>query len=89
MTTNNGGAGKPVSVSSPGSRGGYRGTAAQARFTAQLVALDTPKTRDRVKAMADQHRISQAKILRAIVAAGIDHVETGLSSGTLSPDALV
>ena len=77
-----------TSVTHTEARGGYRGTPAQARFTAQLVALDTPRTRDRVRAMAVRHQLSQAKILRAIVAAGIDHVETGLASGTLHPDAL-
>lgn len=70
-------------------RGGYRGTPARARFTAQLVALDTPAMRDRVHKMAADHRVSQAKIMRAILAAGIAQVEDGLRSGELLAETLV
>lgn len=70
-------------------RGGYRGTSATARFGAQLVALVTPSTRARVKKMADSTKLSQAKIMRAIIAAGIEHVEKGLAEGSISADTLV
>lgn len=70
------------------SRGGYRGTEAQARFTSQLVGLVTPATRARVIALTRTHRISQAKVLRAIIAAGIDTVEAELASGRVSADTM-
>jgi hypothetical protein len=52
-------------------RGGYRGGTAVARYTAQLVALVTPETRDQVLAMASGYDVSQAEIMREVVSHGI------------------
>ncbi len=65
-------------------RGGFRGTTATARFTAQLVALCEPDRRDRVLSLAETHGVSQAKIMRAVIDAGLGRVEEGLRDGTLS-----
>lgn len=71
------------------SRGGYRGTAATARFTEQLVWLDTRATKARVVALAEQYHRSQATILRAVATAGLDALERGLADGSIDPDTLV
>ena len=68
--------------------GGYRGGTARARFRAQLVGLVTPETRNRVVYLARRHEISQAKILRAIIGAGLAQVEADFASGKLTADTL-
>lgn len=69
-------------------RGGYRGTVGAARFTAQLVALVTPAMRRRVIDLASANHVSQAKIMRAVITAGIEHVEGGLKSGAITAETL-
>lgn len=69
-------------------RGGFRGATAEARFTAQLVALVEPDRRDRVVAMATHHKVSQAKILRAVIDGGLAAVEAGLADGSLDATAM-
>jgi hypothetical protein len=69
-------------------RGGFRGTTAKARFTAQLVALCEPDRRDRVLDLAETHGVSQAKIMRAVIDAGLGAVEAGLADGSLSVAAM-
>lgn len=71
------------------SRGGYRGTEATARFTQQLVWLDTPAVKERVVALARRYRRSQATILRAVSADGLLALERGLADGSIDPDSLV
>lgn len=70
-------------------RGGYRGTQAQAQFTAQLVWLDRPEMKDRVIALAQNHRVSQSRILRAAMVAGLDALERGLGDGSIKAESLV
>jgi len=55
-------------------RGGYRGTSKRARYTAQLVALETPETASRVRALEQGSR-SMGDVMREIVAAGLPVVE--------------
>lgn len=69
--------------------GGYRGTEATARFTAQLVWLDTPDTKRRVKALASRYRISQACVLRAVGLRGLSALEEGLADGSIRAATLV
>lgn len=71
------------------SRGGYRGTEATARFTQQLVWLDTPSVKARVVALARRYHRSQATILRAVSEAGLLALERGLADGSIDPDALI
>jgi hypothetical protein len=75
------------SVEAP--RGGYRGTSATARFTQQLVWLDTPETKRRITTLATRHRRAQAVILRAVSKNGLAALEQGLADGTIDPDTLV
>jgi hypothetical protein len=70
-------------------RGGYRGTEATARFTAQLVWLDTPEIKDRVKRLASRYRVSQARILRAVAVSGLGALELGLADGSIRAETLV
>lgn len=70
-------------------RGGYRGTEATARFTQQLVWLDTPAIKARVVALARKYHRSQATILRAVSDKGLLALERGLADGSVDPDALV
>lgn len=77
-----------VSVESV-ARGGYRGTEAIARFTAQLVWLDTPETKKRVKTLAERYRISQARVLRAVAVDGLSALERGLADGSIRAETLV
>jgi hypothetical protein len=72
----------------PVARGGYRGTEAAARYTAQLVWLDTPETKNRIKALASRYRISQARVLRAVAVSGLDALEAGLASGRIRAESL-
>ena len=68
--------------------GGYRGTTGAARFTKQLVALVLPSYRSRIMYLAEKHRVSQAKIMRAVIEAGLGPVEVGLADGTINADTL-
>lgn len=70
-------------------RGGYRGTEATARFTHQLVWLDTPATKARIQALARRYHRSMACILRAVSVDGLAALERGLADGSIDPDALV
>lgn len=69
-------------------RGGRRETSAEARFTAQLVWLDTPETKERVKALAQAHRLSQSAVLRAVGVHGLKGLEAGLSDGSILAETL-
>lgn len=60
-------------------RGGYRGGTKEAKFTAQLVALVEPDTRNRVLRMAEGYGVSQAEIMRAIVDQGLARAEASLA----------
>ena len=71
------------------SRGGYRGTSSVARFTEQLVWLDTPATKDRVVAIAEPYGIAQSKVLRACAQAALADLEAGLADGSIKADSLV
>lgn len=50
--------------------------AVQARYTAPIQVVETPLTRDRIVKIADREGISQAQVIREIIAAGIDARET-------------
>lgn len=45
--------------------------AVKAHYTAPLQVVETPEMRDRVKAIADAENISQAEVIRDILAHGI------------------
>lgn len=60
-----------------------------ARFTAQMVWLDTPEKKDRVMALAVTYRVSQACVLRAVADHGLDALEAGLGDGSIKPNSLV
>jgi hypothetical protein len=77
-----------VSVESV-ARGGYRGTEATARYTAQLVWLDTPEVKKRVVHLARRYRISQARVLRAVGIDGLAALERGLADGSIKAETLV
>lgn len=49
--------------------------AVQARYTAPIQVVETPLTRDRIVKIADREGISQAQVIREIIAAGIDSRE--------------
>jgi len=68
--------------------GGYRGTNATARFTAQLVALVLPDRKERVVALTRTHRMSQARVMRAVIDHGLACVEDGLRDGTIDPEQM-
>lgn len=46
--------------------------AVQAKYTAPLQVVETRDMRDRIMAIADDEEISQAQVIRDILAAGID-----------------
>lgn len=46
--------------------------AVQARYTAPIQVVETPQMRDRICAIADREGISQAQVIREILASGID-----------------
>jgi hypothetical protein len=69
-------------------RGGRRETQAEARFTDQLVWLDTRETKERVVAMARGFGLSQSAVLRGCAQHGIDALEIGLRDGSIRPEAL-
>jgi len=70
-------------------RGGRRPTSAVARFTQQLVWLDTPDKKTRVQALARRHHVSQACVLRAACERGLGALEAGLADGSIRADTLV
>lgn len=45
--------------------------AVEAKYTAPLQVVETRETRDRIIAIADAEKISQAQVIRDIIAAGI------------------
>jgi len=71
-----------------GARGGRRPSPAEAIFTEQVVVQVTPAIRERIDTMTTTHGVSMAKIVRAIVWAGIDDIEKRLGDGTLSAGQL-
>lgn len=46
--------------------------AVEAKFTAPLQVVETPETRDRITAIAEAEKISQAQVIRDIIAHGIE-----------------
>ena len=78
-----------VDTAAAAPRGGYRGTEATARFTQQLVWLDTPETKDRVMTLARRYRLSQARVLRAVSVDGLAALERGLADGSIKAASLV
>ena len=57
--------------------------AVTARFVAPLQVVETQETRDRIVAIADADEISQAQVIREIIALGIDQreSESGVAQG--------
>lgn len=45
--------------------------AVQARYTAPIQVVETPETRDRIVVIAEREGISQAQVIREIIAAGL------------------
>lgn len=50
--------------------------AVEAKYKAPLQVVETEEMRDRIKAVADREHISQAQVIRDILAAGIEDRET-------------
>lgn len=50
--------------------------AVEAKYTQPLQVVETPEMRDRIKAVADAEHISQAQVIREILAHGIEWRET-------------
>lgn len=69
-------------------RGGRRATTGQPRFTAQIVGLVEPDIKSRIEALGGDFGLSQAQVIRAIIARGLGTVERGLRSGTITPGSL-
>lgn len=46
--------------------------AVQAKFTAPIQVVETREMRDRIVAIAEREEISQAQVIREIIAAGIE-----------------
>jgi hypothetical protein len=46
--------------------------AIEAKYTHPLQVVETEEMRDRIKAVADREKISQAQVIRDILAAGIE-----------------
>jgi hypothetical protein len=46
--------------------------AVKAKYTAPLQVVETPEMRDRVKLIADSEEVSQADVIRDILAHGIE-----------------
>ena len=65
-----------------------RGPRSVARFTAQLVALCVPDRKTRVMALAREHDISQASVMRAVIDRGLPLLEKELAGGRLDPTTL-
>jgi hypothetical protein len=68
--------------------GGRRAQVAKARFTEQLVALVLPDRRERVVALARDHGISQAAVLREVINLGLPQLEKRLAEGRIEPATL-
>lgn len=49
--------------------------AVEAKYTDPLQVVETPEMRGRIKAIADREKISQAQVIREILAGGIDERE--------------
>lgn len=49
--------------------------AIRAKYTQPLQVVETPETRDRIKAIADREGVSQAQVIREIIAAGLPERE--------------
>lgn len=49
--------------------------AVEAKYTAPIQVVETEEIRARIKAIADAEHISQAQVIREIIAAGIDERE--------------
>jgi len=45
--------------------------AVTAKYTQPLQVVETPETRDRIKAIADREGISQAQVIREVLAYGL------------------
>jgi len=45
--------------------------AVKAKYTQPLQVVETPETRDRIKAIADREGISQAQVIREVLADGL------------------
>ena len=45
--------------------------AVEAKYTQPLQVVETPETRDRIKAIADRERISQAQVIRELIAVAL------------------
>lgn len=46
--------------------------AVEAKYTAPLQVVETPEMRDRIKAVADAERVSQAQVIREMLAYSIE-----------------
>lgn len=46
--------------------------AVEAKYTQPLQVVETPEMRDRIVAIAEAEKISQAQVIREILAAGIE-----------------
>lgn len=62
--------GVPLVVSTPNSEEDNT-VAVEAKYTAPLQVVETEEMRDRIRAIADGEKISQAQVIREILAAGI------------------
>lgn len=49
--------------------------AISAKYTKPLQVVETAETRDRIKAIADREQISQAQVIRELIAAGLKQRE--------------
>lgn len=49
--------------------------AVESKYTAPLQVVETQETRDRIIAIADAEKISQAQVIRDLIAAGISERE--------------
>ncbi len=49
--------------------------AVEAKYTQPLQVVETPLMRERITAIADREKISQAQVIRELIAAAIDERE--------------
>lgn len=49
--------------------------AVEAKYTQPLQVVETPQMRERITVIADREKISQAQVIREILARGIDERE--------------
>lgn len=68
--------------------GGYRGTTAAPRFTAQIGGMVRPDTRNAIVALAEEFQVSQGCALRAILESGLPIVRQRIAKGQLDLTAL-